>query len=645
MTLQPRHLYCSIVVMAGLIMLVLTASYAYFVNQGFGFPLDDPWIHLQFAKNLHEYGSFSYYKNEMATSGSTSPLYTILLSLGFFVTSNEMILSYAMGALFYLIGAVFLFRLAELLFPGKSVYAIAAALLFVLEPHLQWIALSGMETTLFIFLLLATLYYYHVRKPIPLGLGAGLLVWTRPEAVILFGVLAIDLVYRAYVQREHIDPTERRDQTLARALVILVVFGILYVGFNFLLSGSILPNTYAAKLKYYSRGGENFPLEVVKFLSGGALMVFAPALVAGIFVVVRTLVRRERTLFLVPLLFSLGIFGAYWWKLPYLYQNGRYLMPILPFIILLGLEGMSALFTFLRPRVKMLGGVKAYTMTQRVVMALFVVSFAYGSWEGRVMYQDYCKYISDRQVRTAHWIHDHLPDTAIIATHDVGAIAFYSGRKIVDMVGLISPDAIANLGDRSKQWEFLVRNRVTHLALLRNWFEIVNMNPVFQTNEQTPEIMEVFAFDTTRAHLTSKQVNWLTNTGWAYLSAGDVQHGGPLVEQAVHLDPLSSRAHDHFAWALMMVGQLDSAEAELRKAIDLQPDNWNAQFALTQVPLRKGKTEEGIRRLEHLLRLNPKMLAAYQVLAQVYEARGDTAKAGASLRALGAQNATQNPGQ
>ena len=80
-------------------------------NGGSGFPLDDAWIHLQFARNLHEYGSFSYFQDRMVTSGSTSPLYTLLLAAGFFLTSNEMILSYALGILSHvaLVILVFLF--------------------------------------------------------------------------------------------------------------------------------------------------------------------------------------------------------------------------------------------------------------------------------------------------------------------------------------------------------------------------------------------------------------------------------------------------------------------------------------------------------------------------------------------------------
>jgi tetratricopeptide (TPR) repeat protein len=258
---------------------------------------------------------------------------------------------------------------------------------------------------------------------------------------------------------------------------------------------------------------------------------------------------------------------------------------------------------------------------------IFIGSFGYGSWQNRVTYQDYCKYISDRQVKTARWLKQNLPQEAVIGTHDVGAIAFYSERRIVDMVGLISPEMIQNIGNLNKLKDFLTRQGVTHVALLRNWFEVVNVNSLYHTNEQAPEIMEVFKYDPDRMHITSTEVNWLTDRGWPFLLRGDAQQGGPLVERAVQLDPLSSRAHHHFGWALMMVGQFDRSESEFRKAIELNPSYWSAYFALAQVPLRQGRTLEGIARLEKLVSMYPLMLPAHQQLAQIYEQKGDTARA------------------
>ncbi len=624
MKLEPKHVVITILILAGLLMSVLTASFAYYNNEGFGFPLDDPWIHLQFAKNLHDYGSFSYFKNEVATSGSTAPLYTLLLTVGFFITDNEMVLSYVLGLAFFLAGAVYVYRLSERLFSGGIAMAVTATLLFVFEPRLQWIALSGMETTLFIVLILASFYYYLSERPIALGVCSGLLLWTRPEAVILFGAIAADWFYKRFLVREK-EEQDTSGRWIVKAAVITVVLGAGYAAFNILLSGTILPNTYAAKLKYYSTGTVNYPLEVLKYISQNAQVVLAPFAAVGVIAVLADIVQRKRNHFLIPLLFSTGMFLAYWMKLPYLYQNGRYMMPILPFVILLGLSGMVTVLSFLRKAAVR----DEHTISQirTVLSVIFIGAFAYGSWQGRVTYQDYCKYISDRQVKTAHWLHDHLPEDAVIGTHDVGAIAFYSQRKIVDMVGLISPEMIENIGNLGKLKEFLVKQGVTHLALLRNWFEVVNVNSIFHTDEQRPEIMEVFEFDPERVHLTSKEVNWLTDRGWQFLLRGDAQQGGPFVERAVQLDSLSSRAHHHFGWALMMIGQFDRSERELRKAIELHPEYWNAYFALAQVPLREGKTAEGIARLQNLVKMYPKMLVADQQLSQIYEQMGDTARA------------------
>jgi Tfp pilus assembly protein PilF len=182
--------------------------------------------------------------------------------------------------------------------------------------------------------------------------------------------------------------------------------------------------------------------------------------------------------------------------------------------------------------------------------------------------------------------------------------------------------------------EYLLHQRVTHLALLRNWFEVVNVPPLFQTDERTPEIMEVFAFDEQRAHFTTSQVSWLTANGAMALARGDLQQGGPLTERAVKMDPMSSRARHHFGWALLMAGRFDQAEAEFRAAIGLYPDYWPAHYALAQVALRRGQPAEALKRLQTLVAAHPSMHAAFQSMAQIQAQLGDTTGARESLERL-----------
>jgi tetratricopeptide (TPR) repeat protein len=627
MKFQSKHIYPAAALILCVLMSFIIESFAYRTNGSFGFPLDDPWIHLTFAKNLHDYGAFSYYKNEMVTSGSTSPLYTIMLALGFFLTNNEMLLSYFLGVFFFLVGGVFLFKLTEHVFKGSVFWPSLAVLLYALEPRLQWIALSGMETTLFIALLLAVAYYSSKQMPVHAGICAGLLIWTRPEAIIMIAIVGVDVYYRQLVDSRTKSIKKMQIDWLMKAGLVALVFGVGYVVFNLALSGSILPNTYAAKVKYYSGGGQGFPRQVLAFLTAGHMIVLAPTLLIGITSTLVSIVRKRSAPFLVPLLFSGGLFIAYWIKLPYLYQNGRYLMPMLPFVIFLALDGAYTLTEYMRKRFKHATRKKAVLVVQTLLAMIFVVPFANAAWEIRLSYQDYCKYISDRQVKSALWMRDHLPPSAIIATHDVGAIGFYSGRKIVDMVGLVSPEMIANLGDLSKLLQSLIREHVTHLAVLRNWFEIVNVNPIFHTSEQSPEIMEVFAFDPTQMHFTAKNVSMLTTGGEGYLMRGDVRSALQVLQAAAQYDPLSSRVHNDLGWALLRTVQLDAAEGEFQKALRLHPTYWEARLAMSQISLSRNRPQEAIYRLNELVRDNPGFLVGYQTLEQIYSQLGDTTNA------------------
>ena len=613
-------------------MCVYAAWNAFRVNGAFGFPLDDPWIHLQFARNLHDYGVFSYYKNEMATSGSTSPLYTALLALGFFIIPNEFALSYTFGIVFLLLSAFVLFKLARLLL-GSQLAAVGAALLLLFEPRLEWVALSGMETTLFVLAILSVWYFYATRNRLALGLCAGLAIWVRPDAVIFLAALSIDVLYRRSLSRPAASgrktaPVAPPGSTwLLRPVLIAALLACAYIAFNLWLSGSIFPNTYAAKLKKYSGGTEHFLAEVWTFITAGHLVLFSLFMAIGTLSVVRSVAGRKEEGLLLALLWPAGMILAYWKNLPYLYQEGRYLMPILPFIILLGLRGVSTSLLVAGKAVRSLTRRRVMSLATAGLIALFWIQFASASWEMKERYADSCRYIGERQVRTAMWIREHLPETACVATHDIGAIGFYSGRRVVDMVGLVSPEMIDNIGSLDKLMRFLIRRKVTHLAVLRNWFEVVNENPLFQTDELSPEIMEVFPFDPARTHFTPGVVGEMTGSAEYYLSKGDPRSARSILEQSLRSDPRSSRTHYLLGRAYLELGDPENADGEIREALRLHPRFWDARSASAEISVKRNRPEQAVAILEELLRENPRYAAGYRMLAGVYgSVLGDTLK-------------------
>ncbi len=89
------------------------------------FPLDDSWIHLQFARNLAEGHGFSYNPG-VPVSGSTAPLWTLALGGMFAVLGNHAVLAKVLGVAATLATAWLAGRLA-LIWTGRHQVALLAS--------------------------------------------------------------------------------------------------------------------------------------------------------------------------------------------------------------------------------------------------------------------------------------------------------------------------------------------------------------------------------------------------------------------------------------------------------------------------------------------------------------------------------------
>src|SRR5919106_989688 len=63
-----------------------------------GFPLDDSWIHLHFARNIAEGAGFAYNPGR-PVAGSTAPLWTLLLAGAAVMTNASVIMAKLVGVL------------------------------------------------------------------------------------------------------------------------------------------------------------------------------------------------------------------------------------------------------------------------------------------------------------------------------------------------------------------------------------------------------------------------------------------------------------------------------------------------------------------------------------------------------------------
>ena len=64
-----------------------------------GFPLDDAWIHQTYARNLARSGQLAFVPG-VPSAGSTAPLWSFLLSIGYLLGAPYQIWTYGLGIIF-----------------------------------------------------------------------------------------------------------------------------------------------------------------------------------------------------------------------------------------------------------------------------------------------------------------------------------------------------------------------------------------------------------------------------------------------------------------------------------------------------------------------------------------------------------------
>src|SRR5690606_21340122 len=131
-----------------LLLAAIGVTLLYVIVGGGGFPLDDSWIHQTYGRNLAYSGMWAFVPG-VPSAASTSPLYTIVLAVGYRLGIPFLLWTHGLGALALGITGIIGSRLAERAAPEIRGIGFVTGLALVFSWHLIWSAASGMETALF----------------------------------------------------------------------------------------------------------------------------------------------------------------------------------------------------------------------------------------------------------------------------------------------------------------------------------------------------------------------------------------------------------------------------------------------------------------------------------------------------------------
>jgi hypothetical protein len=412
-----------------------------------GFPLDDAWIHQTYARSLAD-GQGWAYAGGMPSAGSTSPLWTLMQIPAYWLHISPVVWGSLVGVLLLLATAILIMLWIQKIDRTASRFA----LFFCLgEWHLVWAALSGMETVLYcawtalVFYLLFPADSSRAEKSPGLfrlfGLGwiAGLGIWIRPEAVLLSGIafLAVLIRWRPF------SPSKAGGFLLGLASPTLLFFA-----FTWKLNGHLLPNTFYVKTTEYA--ALTATSLFTRLLQPWLPLLAGPLVVLILFIpAALTFAIRERGwVWGLPLLWALAHLALYAIQLPATYQHGRYFLPILPV-----LTGYGA-FGFYRIVKRWNTGAASRIISRACgASALLLVPIFLTIGAGQFVRD--VGIIESEMVAVAKWIHDNTPPDTVVAAHDIGALGYFGGRRIIDLGGVTDLEAIPLLSGTATLGQYL----------------------------------------------------------------------------------------------------------------------------------------------------------------------------------------------
>ena len=468
-TRRQNLLVWSLCCAAAGLMFVLYSSTALAAGQGnFILPLDDVYIHFQYARQLASGQPFVYNPGQPPTSGATSFLYPFALALGYIIGFTGLQLgvwALALGALALALSAWLVYRLVRL-WGGTLWLAALLALSFALTGAVSWHFMSGMETGLVTLLALATLYTVAANRARLFVVSASLLALVRPEWGVLAALASGAMIWRVWSVP---DVSRRRGWWLPLLLPVTMI-GVQPV-VNWLVTGSVVASGNSAKSVFgmvpfrweavISRLWDNFSRTWVEFLTGFSPREgwYIPPLLAlaGLAGSLALLKRRDqRPAGALALLWLLAGTAAIATLDTAFWHFKRYQLPLLALFLPLAGAGIGWALTASRLG-GWLGRLYAWVIVPLYTAhtgAAFISHFALN-----------VGYIYAQPYQMARWLADNTPSDAVVAVHDVGMMRYVGGRTTLDKVGLTTPGAAAYWrSGPGAVAEFLILHRPDYVA-------------------------------------------------------------------------------------------------------------------------------------------------------------------------------------
>lgn len=407
--------------------------------------IDDAYITFRYARSILAGSGFVYNPGDKVL-GTTTPLYTLTMTVLGALTGGPNApfpdISLVVNAFADALTSFLLWRIGkQLKFESAGLLAAAA---WAVAPFSVTFSIGGMETSVYILSLVGLIWSYLGKRMVWCGVTASLAFLTRPDALILIGLIGMDVL---------LEMIKKRTPAGAwKGPAIFLLISGMWLGFAWWYFGSPLPHSMMAKSLAYRLNPEDGLIRLIQHYAdpfmdentfGPASIWYGIFLYPFLFIVGGMAALRKNATSHLWVWFPWVYFMVFAFFNPLLFR--WYLSPPLPVYFLMifigGIVILEAVLAQLKTSQSWSRGLKMALCALPLLLLINAWTFRPDHANQRpapemafikleLLYRD-----------AAETIIPSLKPGDVVAAGDVGVLGYFTGATILDTVGLNSPIA------------------------------------------------------------------------------------------------------------------------------------------------------------------------------------------------------------
>lgn len=392
---------------------------------------DDPFILMRYSRNLASGFGWNFNPGSATENAVTSPLYMLLTSGGTAIGGSPQ--SWALWIYVVAWGLGGIVAACVLLLDKRRWGAWIGCGLYSVSPLVANV--RGMETSIYVLLILCAILALQRECWIVLGCVLGLVALTRSDGVLI-GIVIIAMALF------------RHRRALIAVILPFAAIEISSIAFLWAITGSPFPSTLAAKLAQRDSGAFGSEWGFLLGLNANGIMGASEAsrntlvvlgylglalLAAAIFGTIQSFRRREIAL---PLITIIGAVVVVEYGLV-LRMPASYLWHYAPWTLWATVGAAVGVDELLQRHRRV-----AASIVTAAALVGAALGFRSAPVEERSHYREVAEWI-DQDSRNAH---------PTVATAEIGAIGYYGRAEIIDYLGLLDPRAIDSVRRSDFTW-------------------------------------------------------------------------------------------------------------------------------------------------------------------------------------------------